>query len=407
MLLLLIFLGLFRCVQAIEELGREPQPDTLRMLCWSIAAGILTGTGALTRYAFGWTIVPVAVFLVLFSGPKKWLNLLATLAVFVIVLAPWVARNVAVSGVPFGTAGYSVFDGTPLALGFPMDRSLHPILVEAISPGNYWHKFMLNVQPIFEGDLLKLGGSWVSVLFLAGLLLGFNRPAVRRMRYFLLMCLAMFIIVQALGRTSLSDLSPEINSENLLVLAAPLVIIFGTAFFFVLLDQMKLPARELRYVVMGIFIAICCLPLFFAVWFKTSPVSYPPYYPPDIEKSAGWIKPKELSMSDVPWAVAWYGQRQCVWLTDDAQDEFFALNDYMKPVSALYLTMQTMDGKLVSDCFRGGKDSWGHFVLDAVTRNQIPTNFPLRHSPSGTAAISSGLFLTDAERWKIASNSAP
>ena len=57
-------------------------------------------------------------------------------------------------------------------------------------------------------------------------------------------------------------------------------------------------------------------------------------------------------MSDVPWAVAWYGQRQCVWLTLNAQDDFFAINDYLKPVQALYLTPETMDAKLASDWVR-------------------------------------------------------
>jgi hypothetical protein len=407
MLLLLIFLGVFIGIMTLEQLGRDPQADAFKILCWCGAIGALTGIGALTRYSFGWTIIPVALFVVLFGGQKKMVNTAVVFAAFIIVLAPWIVRNVAVSGVPFGTASYAIFDGTSLAAGTPMDRSMHPILVEALSPSVYWHKFAVNVQPIFENDLVKLGGSWVGVLFLAGLLLAFNRPAVRRARYFLLMCLAVFIFVEALGKTSLSDLSPEINSENLLVLAAPLVIIFGAAFFCILLDQMKLPALELRYVVLGIFIAVCCLPLLFALWFKTSPVSYPPYYPPDIEKEAAWMKNDELMMSDVPWAVAWYGQRQCVWLTDDAQDEFFAINDYVKPVSGLYLTMQTMDDKLVSNCFRGGNASWGRFVLDALTKNQIPANFPLHHSPSGSASISSGLFLTDAERWKIGANAVP
>jgi hypothetical protein len=237
--------------------------------------------------------------------------------------------------------------------------------------------------------------------------LNFNRPAIRRLRYFLLMCLGTFIVVQALGRTSLSDASPEINSENLLALTVPLVFIFGTAFFFILLDQMTLPMAELRYVVIGIFLAVCCLPLIFAVWFKTPPVSYPPYYPPDIQKTAGWMGKNELMMSDVPWAVAWYGQRQCVWLTEDANAEFFAINDYMKPVNGLYLTMETMNDRLVADCLRSSKDSWGHFILNALTRNEIPADFPLHRAPSGSAAISSGIFLTDAERWKIDKTSGP
>lgn len=399
MLLMLDFLALFWCVLKTEELAREERPDTLRIACWSAGVGFLTGVGALTRYAFGWTIIPVALFLILFSGPRKWMNTAAAFAAFAIILAPWIARNIAVSGAPFGTAGYAIFDGTGL-LPLPIERSLHPNLLEALWPARYGHKLAVNALPLLENGLLKIGGTWPSLLFFSGLLLAFNRPGPRRMRYFLLMCLVMFIVVQALGQTSLSDMSPEINSENLLVLAAPLVIIFGTAFFFILMDQMTLPAMELRYVVMGVFILLSCLPLVSALWYKSSPVSYPPYFPPDIERTAGWMKESELTMSDMPWAVAWYGNRQCVWLTDD-RDSFFELNDYIKPVSALYLTRLTMDSHLLTDCVYTGTNSWGNFAMTIVAKEQIPPNFPLHHAPGGSAAVISGMFLTDVDRWKM------
>ena len=77
------------------------------------------------------------------------------------------------------------------------------------------------------------------MLFLTGLLLYSRSLAVRRMRYFLLMCLVVFIVVQALGRTQLSEESPGVNSENLLVLLAPLVFIYGVSLFHILLDQMR------------------------------------------------------------------------------------------------------------------------------------------------------------------------
>ena len=130
------------------------------------------------------------------------------------------------------------------------------------------------------------------MLFLTGLLLSFRSLAVRRMRYFLLMCLAVFVVVQALGRTQLSEESPEINSENLLVLLVPLVFIYGVSLFLVLLDQMMLPLRELRFVVKTVFVGLCCVPMIFALLPpKSRPVVYPPYYPPDIQLIAGWMKP--------------------------------------------------------------------------------------------------------------------
>jgi hypothetical protein len=405
MLLLLIFLALAWEMLKIEELARAEEPDFTQILCWSFAAGILTGIGALTRYAFGWTIIPVTLFLLLFSGPRKLLNFAVAFIAFAIIFAPWIVRNVNISGVPFGTAGYAIFDGTSLAGGISLERSLHPDFVDVIWPAPYWHKLLVGLRGILDNDLFKLGGSWASILFFGGLLLGFNRPGTRRLRYFLLMCLTTFMVVQSLGRTSLSDSSPEVNSENLLVLIVPLVFIFGTAFFFILLDQMTLPAVQLRYVIMGVFIILCCLPMIFLLVLKTPPVRYPPYYPPDIEKLSRWIKEDEMTMSDVPWAVAWYGQRQSVWLTRDDKDDFFAVNDFMKPVSGLYLTPNTMDNGLIDD-FHGGDNTWGQFVLNALTRNKIPLEFPLRHAPSGSATISSGMFLTDADRWKLGKDSS-
>jgi len=92
-----------------------------------------------------------------------------------------------------------------------------------------------------------LGDSWVTALFLAGLLMGFRNPSLKRLRYFLVSCLAVLTIVQALGRTQLSDQFTEINSENLLVLVAPVALMYGVSLFFILLDQIKMPFPQLRY----------------------------------------------------------------------------------------------------------------------------------------------------------------
>jgi len=399
MLLLVIFLGLVWCILKIEEIAREPQPLPNRLCGLALTAGILVGIGALTRYAFGWVIIPVAVFLILFSGQRRTMNTLAAFGAFLVVFAPWVVRNFIVSGTPFGTASFALLEGTQTFPNFQLERSLHPDFSNAFFLGLYVHKLLVNARDILTSDLPKLGGSWASALFLAGLLMTFRSAAIRRMRYFLLMCLAVFVVAQALGRTQLSEESPEINSENLLVLLAPLIFVYGVSFFFTFLEQMKLPLPLLRYIVIFIFGILCFLPLFSGrLLSKTIPIAYPPYYPPDIRQTAAWMKPEELMMSDVPWAVAWYGQRQCVWLTANAQDDFFAINDYMKPVQALYLTPETMDGKFVSDWVRAGKNSWGNFIIQAAVQNQIPPGFPLHHAPTGF--LPDRLFLTDWDRWK-------
>jgi hypothetical protein len=105
-------------------------------------------------------------------------------------------------------------------------------------------------------------------------------------------------------------------------------------------------------------------------------------------------------MSDVPWAVAWYGQRQCVWLTLNAQDDFNAISYWMKPVQAVYLTPETMDGRFLTDWVRANEFSWGSFIVQCVGQSQIPPGFPLRIAPRGF--LPEQLFLTDRERWNLA-----
>ena len=400
MLLMMIFVGLTWCILRIEEAARDPQPHSGRLLGLVIAAGVAAGVGTLTRYAFGWVIIPVGLFLILFGGQRRVVYALVALGAFALVLAPWLIRNFVVSGTPFGTAGFAIVEGTGAFPGFQLERSIHPDLSSALGLPLYLHKFLGNLRPILQDTLPKLGGSWVSMLFLTGLLLNFRSVAARRMRYFLLMCLAVFVVVQALGRTQLSEESPEINSENLLVLLAPLVFIYGVSLFLIFLDQMVLSLRELRLVVKTVFVGLCCVPMIFALLPpKSRPVVYPPYYPPDIQLIAGWMKPDELMMSDIPWAIAWYGQRQCTWLTLNAQDDFFAISDYLKPVQGLYLTPETMDVKFASDWMRAEEHSWGNFILQAVAQNKIPPGFTLNHAPTGF--FPERMFLTDWDRWKL------
>ncbi len=399
LLLLVIFLGLTWCLVKIEELAREPQPRPGRLLGLAVAAGVLTGVGALTRYAFGWAIMPVIMFLILFSGPKRALHALAALGAFALVLAPWVVRNFMVSGTPFGTARYAVAEGAAWFPQFQLERSIHPAMGHLLRLAPYLHKLTVNGQDILVNGLPRFGGSWATLLFWAGLLLSFRSVAVRRLRYFLLFCLGTFVVVQAMGQTQLSVESPEVNSENLLVLLAPLAFIYGVSLFLTLLEQINLPALELRYPIIAVFAGLCCLPLIFALFPpKANPVVYPPYHPPDIQRTAGWMEEDELMMSDVPWAVAWYGQRQCVWLTLNAEDDFNAINYWLKPVQALYLTPETMDSRFLSD-WAGRERSWGNFVLSVVTQGQVPPGFPLRVAPKGY--LPDRFYLTDRERWKL------
>ncbi len=203
------------------------------------------------------------------------------------------------------------------------------------------------------------------------------------MRIFLLLCLVVLTGAQALGRTHLTADSPEVNSENLLVLLAPLVCLYGAGTYWLLLEHLNLPFPQLRHLVTGVFVLLFCAPLVFRLLPPPeSPLAYPPYYPPWVQQFGRWMNEEELVMSDMPWAIAWYGKRQSVWTTLNVRDmkghdDFFAIHE---------------------------SRTWGKFVVDSLmTTNDLPAGFPLRCSPNGPFLSEGHFFLTDWPRWKTAS----
>jgi 4-amino-4-deoxy-L-arabinose transferase-like glycosyltransferase len=406
MLVMVVFLGLAWCVVLLEQEARAPRWGPLGILLLAGSAGAAVGLGGLTRYSFGWLIIPVLVFLVLFGGQRRIAVALIALAAFVAVMAPWIIRNYSVSGRPFGTATYAVLENTIFYPEYRLQRSLEPDL-DRLRLVVFWVKLNSNLRQIVTNELPRLGGTWITAFFLVGLLVGFRNPAIARLRHFLLGCGLVLIFAQALGKTQLSEEVHEIHSENLLVLLAPLLLVYGVSLFYLMLDQMALPLQQGRYVVIGLFSLVACLPMVFVFLPpKTSPVAYPPYNPPAIQTVAGWLKADDLAMSDVPWAVAWYGQRQCVWLTlkctrdirdPYSQENFFSINDYQKPIHALYLTPQTMDARFVTQWIKAGEQSWGSLILECIRSMKVPDYFPLNKLQTGW--LPEQLALTDREHW--------
>jgi len=121
----------------------------------------------------------------------------------------------------------------------------------------------------------------------------------------------------------------------------------------------------------------------------------------------------ELIMSDIPWAVAWYGHRQCIWLTlnavrdpndRDSRENFLEVNDFRKHISALYLTPETIDSKFLSQWLDAGELSWGNFIANTLLRKQVPPDFPLHqmpeYLPNSGRLLPHAILLADWQRWR-------
>lgn len=410
MLMMILFTGLCWVLLEIEEASRNETPEApqsgTKLSLMAVGVGLICGIGALTRYGFGWAVVAAAVFLALVGGARRIRLPALALGAFLVVLAPWLARNYAVSGHLFGLAGYDVYKEATVFPDARLDRSIPANMeleLNRVPTDHFVRKLVLNGSELLQSEIPKFGGSWLSAFFLAGLLVQFRNPGLSRLRYFLLGALALYFVAQALGRTYFSKLSPVVNGENLIVLLVPVVFLFAVAFFFILLDQIQFPVPAARLGVMVAFILVCGLPLIFKFLPPRSfPVVYPPYYPPAVQEISSWMKEEELMMSDMPWAVAWYGRRQCSWTTMDygnaTPSDFFKINDFHKPVLGLYLTPLTMDSRFLTDMLKSPDGVWCRFVLESILKTNVPGGFPLKNAPIGLTPDQ--LFLSDYIRWK-------
>ncbi len=449
MLLVVMFLASWWALTRIELLARDQGGTHDRqILALATLIGIFLGLGTLTRYSFGWAIIPVVAFLASTPARNRSAAVVTAVLVAAAIITPWLMRNYNVSGTLFGTAGFALFQESFSFQGFELERSLHPNF-SLIRSEEFAGKLLRNGRDLLAG-VPTLGGSWITALFIAGLLLPFRNVVLGRMRWFVVSCLAAFLFAQALGQTELSKDSPIVNSENLLIIVFPAVVVYGTSLIFNLVEQFAVPAT--RFMITGIFFLLATVPLILG--FLTphpSPVVYPPYAPPWIQAKAEYVQGNRWVVSDIPWAVAWYANRASVWLplkpgsSTNVHNSLYEVRD-LHSTAALYLTPKTLKNidtqavlqwrhaeaedkdweafrgtigdlgeqlsrgnapdEMISRLkqvyqlaqkhwVRGGGETWESFVLGVVINQEVPAGFPLQKAPE---PLWHEIFLTDSER---------
>lgn len=399
---LLVLLAVWFITKA--ELGaRESQWPLWKTFFLMLMGGAVLGLAALTRYALVLLVLPAVVYMFNAFEQRRAVLMMALLIGFAGVLTPWVQRNMEVCGKPFGSASYAVYAASSLFPGDELERALKPEDVNvAADLGKYgveahWDKLTSNVEKVVANDLPRLGGTWLSAFFLASLLLPFTRPALVKLRLWVVLSVITLLVVQALARTQASSVSPDVNGENLLIVLVPLIVMFGAGMFNVLADQLKPVFDPGRGVITGGFIFIFSLPLLLNLLTpRHSAWVYPPFHPPVIQQASAWLKQDEWIVSDMPAAVAWYGQRTSLLIPRDYAEEFTTIYQ-AKPLNAVYLTSISLDRKLLTEMSGKQAEPWAEFGLNTVIKGELPDGFPLKHAYADWFPYQ--LYLSDKQRW--------
>jgi hypothetical protein len=386
-LLMVLVLAAFLGWQRLEaEISRAEEEGVGRVLPWAVALGAVCGAMFLTEYSAG-ALGLVAVGYGAVRGERiaRWRTWLGVGVGFAIVSGPWVGRNLALTGSPTGLAIQNVAlkAGDPTAEPAATRAALQAEWprIELRKLGN---KTLTALQENLKSRLWSGGAMWLTAFFVAGWLYAFRARGTNRLRWVFTVALAVLLLAQAALNSGESD-------RWVAVWTAPLIMIFGAGFFFVLLGSNARLAAWPKLMTAAV-LGVQALPLAHDVLEpRRLHFSYPPYFPGLFQGMREELdqrvpRGKFGLMADVPAGVAWYADVR-VWAQPRRLRDFYAIT-LEQPVGQLLLTPSTLDrpffselnaravvpGNLSAVPNRFGE--WGEIYAGLLT-GTLPREFPL------------------------------
>lgn len=314
---------------------------------WLAGVGGVGGLLFLTEYPAG-VLAAVAAGYAAWRGRgvQRWLGAAAVAAGFAVVAAPWIVRNVALTGHPVGLAAQDVAlkAGDPTAEPALVRAMLaaEPPAIELRKLGN---KLLTNLQDNLKARLWSGGAMWFAAFFVAGWLYPFRAPVTNRLRWVCTGTLGLLLVAQ--GALNSGD-----TERPVAVWVSPLLMVFGAGFFFVLLGSNARLAAWPR-LAMAALLGAQALPLAHdALEPRRLHFQYPPYFPAlfhgvKVELARRDPAGKFGIMADVPAGLAWYGGARA-WAQPPRLRDFYAIT-LEQPIGELVLTPRTLDRPFFSE----------------------------------------------------------
>lgn len=379
---LFVTLAIYCAVRAVAN--RQENRTAWSWILPLAGSALFCAAAFLTRYGTIVMLPALALFIGLSFGRERGLKWAGIFAVIVIVAsAPWLVRNKMVSGGLLGLAPYTAFNGADPVQDNDFERSLAPKMEFGNNVRKLQQKFLTGLAGLYQKNLRTLGDGFLVCLFFTTFLFRFTKDSVHRLRW----CLALGLFLMTIMAAYFGQ-----ATEQLLFIFWPFAILYGLAFFYILLDRLQLNVPILRIVTVLVFALLSALPLILTLLPPRSGPPYPPYFPPYVTRVSRLIQPDELLCTDMPWATAWYGDRTSL-LLPLTIDDFYDINDYTKRISGLYFTTLTRDRAYVRTLLTGSYRTWF-----PILEGRIPGDFPLTQGfPLNNL---DQLFLTDRPRWE-------
>ena len=379
--------------------GQRPEvATTARAMLWMGVAGVLFGLLALSHAVTIWLFLGTLIYAAVHfrrRGPVVLILLLA----FAVVYAPWMVRNYRVSGSVFGLANYEVYNGIAGSTTQRM-RNVDSALTEDVAPYFFRPKIQHNIREQLAGISGSLGSNVIAVAFFLGLVHVFRRPEVNSFRWVVLLMWVFAVFGMALAGPPDNEPSPVIGANQIGVLFLPVMLGFGLAYVLVLFSRRdtadNLAARLIFYVALFV---VSALPLGFTLLpSNVPPFQFPPYFQPGINRLAAWTAPREVIASDMPWAVAWYADRDSLWIPNKLKDLTGLADNAKLPgnLAGLFLTPISRNTLLFTTVLKGEYSDYQPLIFG---RTDIPY-FPFKEVIPVIGDPTTYLFFSDSKRWE-------
>lgn len=354
MLMLFLFsFGTYFLYKAVEN---EAQGRS--SVLWLALTGGFFGLLALAHWLTLWVFFGLLVFVALYFS-RRVLMLGMILGIVGLIVGIWGWMNYQRTGNPLGSGLYAFYSGLG---GASSEEALFRDLEQTVGGLNF-QGFLRKAVANALGQVSELygylGGVVAAPLFFLSLLHPFRRKEIADFRWAILIMWFFGVVGMTLyGIKSLHE--TQTHENNLLILFIPVMTGYGLAFLSVLWNRLNLPL-QIPAVRNGHFIlAILISALPFVLNMiprvvdlnkidKQFRVQYPNYVPRLIKDYADLLPENEIIVSDIPWAVSWYGQRSSFWLPKD-QGQLNTLmtlgKDKGTPISAILLSPQLLWSRL-------------------------------------------------------------
>lgn len=372
----------FALLAMINRRERKPLWNWVLFFCLSI---LFSAAAFLTHYAAMAVIPGLALFIWIMGSRTQRGGHLAFFYVSLtfLIVSPWLLRNYQLSGSPLGLAPHTALTGSNAYPGDSLMRTLKPEFKLNAGLNAAKAKWVKNFNELYTNRLTAMGGGLLITFFMVTFFYRFVRVPVHKLRWGIGLSMVLFFAGAGFF---------DKETFRLYHIFWPFVILYGLAFFSILLDRLDLGIQLYKTGLTVLVVGLTALPLLITIFVSPAPgLPYPPYYAPFIMRVSELLKPAEVMCTDMPWATAWYGRRTSI-LMPKTLDDYYEINDYRKYISGLYITTITKNRPFVSDLLEGSEKTWF-----PVTMGRLPPDFPLRQ---GFALNKQDqLFLTDSVRW--------